>query len=194
MTRSFCVLPLHTSHQFGKDVGGGGDLKDWVKLIAMAGIGGLVATVFYPLLHETGHGLVAVICGGDVKEITLLTTPNILVECSSTNRTVISIVALSGTAFPFLMTLIIHPKQFLAWYGVFVCRLIVLLSLAVSVAVVVLHRIGVTIPIDDMTYIINHQKGAAVWLLLVLLCMAGVMIAQIKKEKPLEKIFQYFSL
>ena len=93
------------------------DLSDVMKLILMTAIGLFVAIVGYPLLHELGHSLAAVLLGGKVLDFQLLPLPNILCDSTGLSTLFISIIGLSGMALPFLVSVCIRTKGYYLWFA-----------------------------------------------------------------------------
>lgn len=105
-------------------------MKKFILILAL----GLSSAVFiYPLLHELGHSLVAVILGARIKEITLYPVPSMLCNIENINYKSTYLIGLGGIIFPFLLSTVLTPSDFKFWYVNLNVRLISILYLSVSI-------------------------------------------------------------
>lgn len=63
-------------------------MRYFIKAIGLLVVGLLVAIIGYPILHELGHAVIALIVGARVVEINIIPLPNVLcdvenIDCAS---------------------------------------------------------------------------------------------------------------
>lgn len=152
-------------------------------------IGLCVSTVLYPLLHELGHYVMAILCGIRVIEFCVLPVPYVLCEMKEICSFKLTIIGVGGTVFPILFSAVISPKLFSLWYANIVIKAINIIALMLEFASVIFYRIGYPIPNDDTTAILKIASDEwilliGIYLILLLLCIFSLI-----KTKPFKQIF-----
>ena len=168
-------------------------MKYVIKVSALFLVGLLMAVIIYPIMHELGHSLTAVLVGAKVIEINLLPLPNVLCDISNTDNTGIVFIGFSGMVIPFLFSAVIKPKGFWLWYSNFVLRGISALSFVVAIISTLSFIAGSPMPNDDITQILLLWQNGQ-WLCLVTsVFFATMAVWKLVKEKPFNRCFEYFN-
>lgn len=111
-------------------------IKDIFKYGALIVLGLVTAVFLYPVLHETGHSLATLLCGGKVEEITLFPLPSVICKMGDLKTSAMVIIGFGGMTLPYLLTAFHTPKNFWMWYIWFLVKGITLLSLSISVVAI----------------------------------------------------------
>lgn len=169
-------------------------LKDWIKVIFIMVVGILIVVFVYPALHELGHMMSAVVCGGEIRELHIF--PSAYVVCNTVDMGDAGKigVGLSGMMLPFLLTLMMQPKKFWPWYACFILRGVCILSFLISLAAVVMFRLEREIPNEDMTQVLQVQPiyGNAYFIGLIILLLLELYL--VVKSRPIKQCLKYFEL
>jgi hypothetical protein len=169
-------------------------VRGFFNMIFMSAIAFVAALLLYPLTHELGHALAALLLGGKPFAIELLPLPCIVCEASGLSNTGLIIVGLSGLILPALIALPLRRCSFFLWYTSFIMRGIVLLSMAVSAVTAFLYCADIPLPEDDITGVLELWRGGELWLIPSFLIVMALLIAQLASEKPMRKIIQALSM
>lgn len=142
----------------------------------MTAIGLFVAIVGYPLLHELGHSLAAVLLAGKVLDFQLLPLPNILCDSTGLSTLFISIIGLSGMALPFLVSVCIRTKGYYLWFAGLILKGINFLSFFISIIAVFMYMGGNPINNEDVTQVISFQAMSP-WQVLIAVLLPAVYVS-----------------
>lgn len=169
-------------------------MKDWIKVIFIMIFGLFIAVFVYPTLHELGHMLSAVVCGGEIRELHIF--PSAYVVCNTVNIGDVGkiVVGLSGMMLPFLLTSMMQPKKFWSWYACFILRGVCILSFLISLAAVVMFHFEREIPNEDMTQVLQVRPiyGSAYFIGLIILLLLELYL--VVKSRPIKQCYEYFEL
>ena len=177
----------------GKNYKRGDTLKEFLKMMGLIIVGLLTAAIIYPLLHEVGHSLVALLVGARITEFNILPIP--FVECEISNVDIIgqTLSGLGGIVFPFIMSMLLKPKWFWSWYASLILRCISVYSVILSIIATVLHINGNSWQNEDIVQVL-HLFPNGTWLLLIVLSIMGTYgLMRILKEKVLSRCLDYFN-
>ncbi len=152
-----------------------------------------VAVFIYPLLHEAGHSLVAIILGVEVVDVKILPVPYVVCKLSYTDVISQVLITLGGTVGPFVLSMIIKFKRFWLWFALLNLRIISLYTIAFSIVSALLFMNGITVQGDDIVMLLRVFPRGENFLILSMLMMLWYGIAKVVKERPLAKCFQHFS-
>lgn len=169
-------------------------MKDAIKIAAITIVGLIVAVIVYPLLHEGGHSLAAVIVGAKVEEFNLYPLPNILCSVQSVGTMGLVVIGISGLLLPFLLTVVIQPKRFWGWYICFTTRGICLLSFAVALFAIAVFQTERQMVNEDITLVMElapEHKGIYA---AILLGLAGWDILLVVRSHPVRRCMEFFGL
>lgn len=167
-------------------------MRDFIKAIGLLVVGLLVAIIGYPILHELGHAVIALIVGARVIEINILPLPNVLCNVENVDCASMVAIGLSGMIVPLLISTIIKSKLFLAWYANYIVKVISLLAFIISAISSVCFMVGKPLPNDDITQILIVWSGGESMCLLLSIALAAITIRMLILEKPIERCLVYF--
>ena len=169
-------------------------MRLWMKAGGLLAVGLFMAVVGYPMLHETGHMLAALISGGKVVKFLVYPQPGVLCEVSRVSEAGIVLISLGGMLLPLLFAMLPIYKRFWLWYAGFVLRGICLLSFVLSAVASVAFAMGVPIAEDDVTRVLERFPDG-VWLLCATFAAASVLtVFFMIQSRPLRQITCYFDL
>lgn len=161
------------------------------KIVLIAFWGLLVAIIVYPLLHESGHSLFAIVLGAEVIEYKLWPLPYVLCNMKDLSSTSQIIVGAGGVLLPILFSACISQRIFWIWY----CNMILIgieaLSVLMSLAAIIFFDIGCPITNEDMTTMLRIDPSAKTVLFALTLCLLCWLIRMIIKNKPLARLKEY---
>ena len=169
-------------------------MRDALKCMGLLAVGLLTAIFLYPLLHELGHILTAVVFGYKVSNFQLFPLPSIMCEMDMSNKFTIIVVGLGGMLLPYFISLIPPRKHFWLWYFWLVISGICLLSFAIAIAGIVLYKMGMSINNEDITQIIVHSEENHILYLITLTALFILRIIQIISTKPIKRCLIEFGV
>ena len=88
-------------------------MRDLLKILGIFFFGLLTAIVIYPILHEGGHSLVALVVGADVVEFNIFPVPNIMCNVFELSDLRISAIGFGGIFVPYLISFFIATEKLL---------------------------------------------------------------------------------
>ena len=163
-------------------------IKNDIKKIGLMLVVGLsVAIVIYPVIHELGHSIVAIIVGAEVIEFNILPLPSVLCNVKDVGSIGMVLISIGGSVFPLLLV-IISPKRFWSWYSCFTIRWISLWSYIISEMAIISFCFGVPFDKDDITYVLmENRQSTWIYMLfyLLLIMVTSILIAY---SRPIKKI------
>ncbi len=169
-------------------------MKDAIKIAAITIVGLIIAVIVYPVLHEGGHSLAAVIVGAKIEEFNLYPLPNVLCSVQSVGTMELVVIGISGMLFPFLLTAIIQPKKFWSWYICFTTRGICLLSFVIALFAVAVFQTDLKMVNEDITQVMQlapDYKGLYAAILLGLVVWDILLVV---KSHPIRRCMEFFNL
>lgn len=164
------------------------------KYLWLLAIGIFTAVILYPFLHESGHLLLTLLLGGQIKEFSLLPTPNVLCDVGQISKAGIIIAGFAGAVMPFLISLICSSRSFTVWYILQIIKCISLLAFSISLTSLLGEKHGIIITTDDIINVLRFWpdgKGMCVFIVAALMLLA---VYSIFAQKPLERIYSYFNI
>jgi len=169
-------------------------MRDALKCMGLLAVGLLTAIFLYPLLHELGHMLTAVVFGYKVLNFQLLPLPSVMCEMDMINRFTIIVVGFGGMLLPYFISLIPPRKQFWLWYLWLVISVICLLSFVISIVGIVSYKMGMPINNEDITQIMVHSEENHILYLITLIALFVFRIIQIIYTKPIKRCLIEFGV
>ena len=160
-------------------------MKVMLKSIGLLMIGLFVAVIFYPLLHELGHSITAVLVGASVLELNLFPIPYVL--CSTEGMDMVGhvITGMGGIILPLVISQIKVCSNFWLWYTRLLLKGISVLALIISAISTILFMKGNPLPNDDTTQILQIWPNGTWIILLLSVVMSIIVSVSIVKEEPL---------
>lgn len=154
-------------------------------------IGLFTAILIYPLLHEIGHSVAAILVGGSVCEIKLLPLPYMTCDVSGIGSTGMTVIGISGMLFPLLLTWLIYMKNFWIWLIGLYMNFICFLSFSISLYGCITYIIGKPLVNEDITKIIELCPDKTwVWIA-VFSALIVCIIVQVIITKPIKHCFDF---
>lgn len=165
-------------------------MKIVVKRISTMLIVGLIVTiVVYPILHELGHSIVAILFGAEVLEFNIFPYPNVLCNIKSVSSTGIIAISIAGCAFPILFV-VKSPSKFIGWYTCFTIRWVCVLSYLISIVSVILFQLDMPVENEDITRALIEKPEYAFEYLMLYLVLTIIIILLIVKSNPTEHLIE----
>ena len=165
-------------------------MKIIVKRISTMLIVGLVVTIaVYPILHELGHSIVAILFGAEVLEFHIFPYPNVLCNIKSVSSIGIVVISIGGGVLPILFAMR-SPHQFIGWYTCFTIRWICVLSYFIGIVSVVLFQLGIPVQNEDITHALIEKPQYAFAYLVFYLVLIIVIVLLIVKSNPMEHLVE----
>lgn len=167
-------------------------MKVMLKSIGLLMTGLFVAVIIYPLLHELGHSIMAVLVGASVLELKLFPIPYVL--CSTDGMDMVGqvIIGTGGIILPLIISQIKVCSNFWLWYAQLLLKGISVLAFIISAISTILFMKGSPLQNDDTTQILQIWPNG-IWIILLLSVVMSVIISvSIVKEKPLIKCTDFY--
>lgn len=165
-------------------------MKIIIKRISLMLIVGLIVTiVVYPILHELGHSIVAILLGAEVVEFNIFPYPNVLCNIKGVSSIGIIAISIAGCVFPILFA-IKSPSKFIGWYVCFTIRWVCVLSYLISIVSVILFRLDMPVENEDITRALIEKPQYAFEYLMLYLVLIIIIILLIIKSNPTEHLVE----
>ena len=130
-------------------------MKDFWKVISVTLAGCGIVMGVYPLLHESGHALVALAFGGKIESLHVFPAAYVVCNASGVSGWGRVAIGLGGMLLPFVLSAAVQPKSFWGWYVCLVIRGISALSFLLSSAAMVLFYCGKEMPSEDIVQVLK---------------------------------------
>lgn len=169
-------------------------MKDAIKIAAITLVGLFIAVILYPILHEGGHSLAAVMAGAEIKEFNLFPLPNVLCDVQAVTLPGLILIGLSGMILPFLIVSMVQPRKFWGWYVCFILRGICLLTFGISLTAIILYWFGTEIANEDIMKVISFAPSLSVLYALGLTVLIVWDVILVVKSKPIRQCLKFFHL
>jgi|GEM_PF-6083433 len=160
-------------------------MKDILVLIKITAVGFFVAAFVYPLVHEGGHMLAAVLGGGRLEGLGWYPVPHVLYEMDRGNTAMHAVTCLAGVCLPMVAVLPFAKSRGVLGFGTLTFACVVLFSTAMGVVVAGLRLLGTTVQGDDITAFIDctGQTAPTLLLMLGLSAIAAWQVAWLKPKQ-----------
>lgn len=168
------------------------NLKDILRVIFIILIGLFVAIIAYPVLHETGHAIMSMLCGGTIVSFSLFPLPYVICNISGLTKVGIVLSGLSGIIFPSIIAMFITSKRFYLWYGYFSLKCVVWLSLLISIITSLLNYFGISDNNDDMVKVLQYWENGDWIVIFILMVLIAMISTSIIFDHPVERIIRKF--
>ncbi len=168
-------------------------MKDYLKMIGITIMSLVIAVVVYPILHELGHGLVAMCFGAEVVDFALLPLPYVVCDMSGVGTLGMYYIGISGMAFPLVFALI-RNKNFWLRYAAVVLSGICMLSYLLSFVSIISYKLGFVWSKEDVIQIIEVEANLTYSIVLFLIGLVCICSYTVCKLHPLNTIKKYFDI
>lgn len=168
-------------------------MKEILKILWLIIVGLLISVIIYPLLHEVGHSIVALLVGTRILDFKILIAPSITCDVSNVDVIGRALIGLGGIFFPYVLSMILKPKCFWGWYASFLLRGISVYSVILSAIAIVFHINGNSWRNEDIVQVLYLFPNGT-WLLFFVLSIMGFYgLMRILKEKVFSRCIDYFN-
>lgn len=162
-----------------------------LKAIGIILLGLFTSLLLYPILHESGHSLAAVLVGGKVYEFVLFPLPYMSCDITRIGTIGMTLIGIGGIFFPLLFTWIIHIKNFWFWLLGLYLNMICFLSFAISLYGCVMFAMQKPLINEDITQILELCPSSVwLWSIVFVGLLIGT-IVQVAKTKPIRRCCEY---
>lgn len=169
-------------------------MKLTIRLIILFVVDLLVAVIIYPVLHELGHSLNAIIVGAKVIEFNMFPLPCVLCDVIDVSIPGRINIGIGGVSMPIFISCLGNVKNFWVWYTSVVVKFISVLALVISAYASLNFRFGAKIINEDATQILEMWPDGRFALLIVCLVAVGYIIISVIKHKPVKRCYEYFGV
>lgn len=169
-------------------------MKDLLRTLLLIVVGLVAAIAVYPVLHEMGHTLAALITGSNVIEVQMWPLPSTLCKIDTDNLLQIIVLGFGGIMLPFAVTILRPPKRFLTWYLWFVIKGICILSFTISLWAIVFYQTELEIVTDDLTRVMEYAPEHKLLYLSVLVVLILISVVQAVQSRPIKRCMNYFNV
>ena len=167
-------------------------MKSIIKYSPLYIIGLLVSIVIYPIMHEFGHLITALLANVRIVDINIF--PLSYISCDMENATDLSVVAvgMGGMLMPFFISCVVKTNFFWLWYANIIIQFISLFSFVMSGVSALLFVFDIKVANDDVAQILNllpnHQ-----WIIIALLLLLTILIiVKIIRSKFAIRLLEYY--
>lgn len=167
-------------------------MRDIIKGFGLLIAGLIVAIIIYPIAHESGHALFALLVGADEVSIRIFPTPFTVCNIIGVHKFGQIIIGFGGILFPVLLSLFTYRKFFWLWYANFVFKLITMWSLVISIISGVLFICGYPMKDDDVTQILTKWPSGYYLIIFSLIIIFTLLVVVTIKERPFKRCLNYF--
>lgn len=157
----------------------------FVLFLQYSGVSGLFILVIYPVLHEVGHILGALLFGGEIVAVSYLPTPSIICSFVALTGLQNALISFAGLLLPIIIFVIMpsgKSRSPIMNFGTFLFEIVIECSLIFSL-------INCIFPLnknDDIAKIISGERFVAFVLLTgIVLMLLIVFVVGVKKKTHL---------
>ena len=168
-----------------------GDVVLYVKLIWMYLTAMFTAIFIYPVLHEMGHFLAALLVDADVVEMSVFPLPHVSVLVDSKNSWGQAAIGMGGLLFPMLCTAY-RPRRFSSYIVVGTIVFINFLSWLVSCAALLANCLGFCWESEDVIIVMQSLKGAEAEVSFFCLALLVLSFYILSKKVDVCRILSFF--
>ena len=168
-------------------------MKDIKKAAVLSAISLFTCIFIYPLLHEAGHVISALIFGCEIKNVSFFPLAFTECEMNFNEKSQICAVGISGIIFPFIVSFSLKPKSFYFQHGIFTLKWICILSYFLSLVSSFLYFLDITVSGDDMVTVLVFSDNPAFVIGVLVFMLIFSLIKEIR-ERPLKRYLSYFGL
>ena len=163
-----------------------------IKTGLILALGVFVSVIIYPILHEAGHILCALIFGVKIEEINLFSGVNILCSVNIADKSKVIFTGYGGILFPMIISVVIRSKKFVIWCTIFFLRIINIFSIFVSVFSLLSFLSDKPLKADDISTILTiDNRFLSFTALLLVFCFIAVILTLLK-DTPLKQFDRFY--
>lgn len=166
-------------------------MKMSLNLAVLLFLGLFIAILWYPFLHELGHGMVAVLVGASIEDFRMFPVAYVLCNVYGIGDFGQVLIGISGMLFPFICGIIINCKNFWLWYVGLVLNIIPTIAFTISIVGCFLFEKN-PIQNDDITQILNINAIPKIFWIIVFSVLIIWSVFRIINSCPITRCDNYF--
>ena len=163
----------------------------YIKLVWMYVIAMFTAIIIYPMMHEAGHFIAAVLVGADVVEISVLPIPYVSVFVNEKNLLGKVLIGMCGMIFP-MLCIAFRPKRLFGTVIVSTIMLINAIAWMLSCLALIANQMGFCWENEDIITVSQCIGGVETGVFFFCLIAMTVNIHVLFKRKTIGRIMSFF--
>ena len=169
-------------------------MKDTIKFIGLFVVGLITAVFVYPIMHELGHLIVALLLDVKIIDINLFPLSYIICDFEGIGDLGVAAVGLGGALLPFIVSCVVKPNNFWLWYSNVLIQFISLLSFLVSgISAIVFIFTNSTLTVtDDVVQMLNLSPKNQWFVMLFIVLLTAVATIKLMRSKLFTRVLQYY--
>lgn len=168
--------------------------KDCAKVIMLALVGLIAAVLIYPLLHEIGHALAAVVFGANILDWTLWPAPSTLCDMRGLSMVKQVLIGSGGLLLPIVFSMSIDTRRFWVWYINLVLLGIEILAIIISLIAILRFDLGIPVINEDVTTMLDIAPTYKPVYLAGLTILLISLIMHWRRETPIIRVSEYLGI
>lgn len=169
-------------------------MKDCERVAKITLVGLFVAVLVYPLLHELGHTLMAVVLGADILESTLWPIPSVLCNMRGLSTVKQILVGAGGLLLPIILSIGNRMKKFWVWYSNLILLGIEILSVIISLIAIFSFELGKPLTNEDITTILSIAPYFRFVYLVALIVLMFLLTIHLIRQAPFARMREYLEI
>jgi membrane-associated protease RseP (regulator of RpoE activity) len=155
------------------------DMKNLYDFMKYSFISAIIVLAIYPLLHELGHAVCALLVGAQIKSFSILPIPNVTCKISDGSAIKLTVISFCGIVFPNLFVLLYRPKKARTEikFSLFLLEIISVLSLGINIVLSFLSLSGQSFMDDDIGIIFSKPIIPKAFVLIIFAVLFVLVIA-----------------
>ena len=158
----------------------------WMYVIAM-----FTAIFIYPLLHELGHFLAALLVGAEVIEMSIFPMPYVSMFVDPYDSLGQAVIGMCGMIFP-MICIMFRPKRFVSCIVISTIVFVNALAWLLSCVAIVANRLGFCWKNEDAITVIRSMVGAEPHIFFFCLVAFIISLYVLLKRKNVCRIMAFF--
>lgn len=163
----------------------------YIKLAWMYVIALFTAIFIYPLLHELGHFLAALLVGAEVAEMSIFPMPYVSMFVDPYDSLGRAVIGMCGMIFP-MICIMFRPKRFVSCIVISTIVFINALAWLLSCVAIVANRLGFCWKNEDAITAIRSMVGAEPYIFFFCLVAFIISLYVLLKRKNVCRIMAFF--
>ena len=163
----------------------------YLKLIWMYIIAMFTAIFIYPLLHELGHYLAALLVGAEIVEMSVYPIPYVSMLVDSYDSLGQAVIGMCGMIFP-MTCMIFRPKRFVGSIVVNTIMFVNALAWLLSCVALGANQLGICWENEDVISVVYNMKNEEIGVFLFCLVALIISLFVILNRKNINRILSFF--
>lgn len=158
----------------------------WMYLTAM-----FTAIFIYPVLHELGHFLAAIVVGADIVNLSVFPSPYLSLLLDNPEPAKQVTIGMFGMMFPVMLGMI-KPNKLTSSTVVYTVRLVNIFAWLLSCIAIVMNHLGSCWENEDIITVIRSVGGGETAIFIFCVGVFGFCLFVFFKEKPARRMISFF--